>query len=299
MNHIVREKLKKIIEEYGDGICDDISKCEEVLKEQCREYKKEIFVLINAQRESVAFDLVASKGVVPVEVLIENLISRLKNNLAFSNEVAIWAVESWVYALGINSNIISLKKVGDKQLKNDKNTDDICTNSSEINYKKDPFETCEEFNSRIKKIGLLNAGKARLIKEEYNIDTGEFPLEIEWFPWLVDKVFMDRDTYHISAERDFAKRIYKESEYYPVYIELDTIDKYVYVDKVSLDVNFDYVYVLSTISSRIEGLKKEKQSIEKEIERGKELGLSSEYHEGLLETCNKNLISAIYNKKFK
>jgi WD40 repeat protein len=99
MNNLVRQKLREIVQTHGTQPLSDARLCENLLKDYCGEYKKEIFLLVCAVREQVAADLLVSKGSMPPAVLRKLLIKRLQNNLALTEEASRWAVESWSHAL--------------------------------------------------------------------------------------------------------------------------------------------------------------------------------------------------------
>ena len=101
MNDIPRHKLREIIIQFGRGLIDEPRRLEGLLNDLCGEYKREIFVLVNAVKAKVPEDLLVSKGNLPQEVLLVRLTNRLVDKLALSDEAAQWAVESWALALGI------------------------------------------------------------------------------------------------------------------------------------------------------------------------------------------------------
>ena len=49
-----RQKLRKLIVQYGRSLCDDPHRCEALLKDYCGQYKREIFVLVSALKNRVA-----------------------------------------------------------------------------------------------------------------------------------------------------------------------------------------------------------------------------------------------------
>jgi formylglycine-generating enzyme required for sulfatase activity len=99
MNNEPREKLCELIVEYGRSLCDDPRRCEALLKDYCGQYKREIFVLITAQKNRVADDLIKAPTGVPQVMILARLVKRLEDELAMTAEAAQWAVESWVLAL--------------------------------------------------------------------------------------------------------------------------------------------------------------------------------------------------------
>ena len=51
MSDPVRQALVKIIARHGHSVCDDPRRCEGLLRDVCGDYKREIFILINALKE--------------------------------------------------------------------------------------------------------------------------------------------------------------------------------------------------------------------------------------------------------
>ena len=101
MNNIPRQKLREIINTFGPSVVDDPRRCRALLLDYAGKYRREIFVLHTAQEEQVASDLRNMGNGVPLHVLIAQLTRRLMDNRALTEDAARWAVESWVYALGI------------------------------------------------------------------------------------------------------------------------------------------------------------------------------------------------------
>ncbi len=101
MNDLPRQKLRELIIEYGRSLCDDPRRCEALLKDYCGQYKREIFVLVNALKNRVAEDLINSPAGVPPALLLGRLIQRLEDELGLAENAARWAVESWALALGV------------------------------------------------------------------------------------------------------------------------------------------------------------------------------------------------------
>ena len=58
MHDLPRQKLRELIIEYGRSLCDDPRRCEALLKDYCGQYKREIFVLINALKAKIACELI-------------------------------------------------------------------------------------------------------------------------------------------------------------------------------------------------------------------------------------------------
>lgn len=101
MHNEPRQKLRKLLIEYGRSLCDDPRRCEALLKDYCGHYKREIFVLVSALRNRVADDLLKASSGVPQSILLARLNKQLEEELAMTPEAAHWAVESWALALGV------------------------------------------------------------------------------------------------------------------------------------------------------------------------------------------------------
>ncbi len=101
MDDLPRQKLSAIIAQYGQSLCDDPRRCEALLRDFCGQYRGEIAILVNALKEGVAAELLASQKRVPHEILLAQLTNRLRDNLYMTEKAAKWAVESWALALGI------------------------------------------------------------------------------------------------------------------------------------------------------------------------------------------------------
>ena len=101
MHDLPRQKLRELLIEYGRSLCDDPRRCEALLKDYCGQYKREIFVLVNALKSRVAEDLINASAGVPPALLLGRLIKRLEDELGLAENAARWAVESWALALGV------------------------------------------------------------------------------------------------------------------------------------------------------------------------------------------------------
>ena len=101
MNDVPRETLKRILDDYGHEVCDDVRRCEALLRDFCGEYRREIFVLISALQHGVVGDLRTMTAQLPFSVVLPRLAAELHETTALSEAAARWAVRSWAEALGI------------------------------------------------------------------------------------------------------------------------------------------------------------------------------------------------------
>jgi hypothetical protein len=70
-----------------------------LLKDYCGQYKREIFVLISALKERVAYELINFQDNIPEVILLGRLVKRLQEDLALTEDAAKWTEESWRIAL--------------------------------------------------------------------------------------------------------------------------------------------------------------------------------------------------------
>ncbi|HNT78408.1 MAG TPA: hypothetical protein PKH77_25635 [Anaerolineae bacterium] len=101
MNNLVRQKLREIIEQYGEEIAADPRRCKGLLLDYCGQYRREIFVLTTAQEENIPRSLQNIPDSVPLSVLMAQLTRRLVENRALDETAARWAAVTWAYALGM------------------------------------------------------------------------------------------------------------------------------------------------------------------------------------------------------
>jgi DNA polymerase III gamma/tau subunit len=103
MNDFPRQMLRQIVAKYGKEICSDARRCENLLKDLCGSYNREINVLVTAVEEHVPLDLLATNGSMPLELLLTRLEKRLAEQTALTSDAARWAVESWALALNLTT----------------------------------------------------------------------------------------------------------------------------------------------------------------------------------------------------
>ncbi len=115
MNNIPRESLREIVAKYGKELCSDARRCENLLRDVCGQFRREINVLVTAIDERVPLDLLAGNRSAPLELLLTRCEKRLEEHSALTAEAARWAVESWALALDIasESDIESRQKGAD------------------------------------------------------------------------------------------------------------------------------------------------------------------------------------------
>ena len=106
MDELPRKQLKSIIASYGIALHENPKRCEALLRDFCGQYRQEISLLINAQKEKVPSELLNSKNSsLPISLTITRLSKRLEDNLAITSEAAKWSVESWALAMGVSCQL--------------------------------------------------------------------------------------------------------------------------------------------------------------------------------------------------
>jgi HEAT repeat protein len=105
MNEQAARILKTLVARYGTSVALDPLRCEGLLRDTCTRCNREIFVLVNAIRQQVTADLLAPRHSLPPSLFRGFLAKRLRDELAFSDEAAHWAVDTWAEALGVDMGI--------------------------------------------------------------------------------------------------------------------------------------------------------------------------------------------------
>jgi len=101
MQDIVRTKLTELVGRFGLDLSNDARRCEALLRDVCGEHKREINALVSAIRDGAGTELRQSSAGVPKELIIARLTKRLHENFGLVEDLARWAVESWVVAIGV------------------------------------------------------------------------------------------------------------------------------------------------------------------------------------------------------
>lgn len=94
-----RDVLCRVIGEHPE-LVDEPAKVKGLLRDFCGTFKKEISVLLVAQEDRIASDLITSSSAQPKAMLLSRLAQRLQTDHGIDEEAARWAVESWALALG-------------------------------------------------------------------------------------------------------------------------------------------------------------------------------------------------------
>jgi uncharacterized protein YraI len=99
-----RRILCQLLILYGPDLHADPRRTEALLRDYCPTYGREVFVLVNAQKQRVPADLLAAPTWMPQAALHTQLARRLEEKLAFTPAAAAWAVAAWADALHVGPN---------------------------------------------------------------------------------------------------------------------------------------------------------------------------------------------------
>jgi hypothetical protein len=95
--------LKRLLKQYGQELIDDPRRTEALLRDLCGQHVREIFVLVNAQKQRVPNELLAAPAWMPRQAVYSRLSRNLQTKLALTEDAADWAVTSWAAALDLDS----------------------------------------------------------------------------------------------------------------------------------------------------------------------------------------------------
>jgi len=94
--------LKRLIKQYGPELVDDPRRTESLLNDLCGQHRREIFVLVNAQKQRVPAELLAAPAWMPRQATWARLSRQLQEKLAITEDAANWAVAAWAGALDLD-----------------------------------------------------------------------------------------------------------------------------------------------------------------------------------------------------
>jgi hypothetical protein len=93
--------LKRLLKQYGPDLVNDPRRTEALLNDLCGQHPREIFVLVNAQKQRVPAELLAAPSWMPRQAIGSRLSRQLQEKLALTPDAADWAVAAWASALDL------------------------------------------------------------------------------------------------------------------------------------------------------------------------------------------------------
>lgn len=95
--------LKRLLKQYGQELIEDPRRTEALLRDLCGQHTREIFVLVNAQKQRIPIDLLAAPAWMPRQATYKRLSRLLQTKLALTEDAADWAVTAWAAALDLDA----------------------------------------------------------------------------------------------------------------------------------------------------------------------------------------------------
>lgn len=98
-----RAQLVGIIKEYGTEIMQTPKQVENLLKDLCADYPKEIFLLTQCLNSGVISRMLALRDTLPVESLVQTAANEFQRSRVIEANAAEWAVKCWYEAIDSSS----------------------------------------------------------------------------------------------------------------------------------------------------------------------------------------------------
>jgi hypothetical protein len=101
MDDSVKEKLRDLIRTHGAALTKDVPRCREMLRDACGGKKRETNLLLGALDEDIPGKL-QEQPTGPLDLAVRDRLSHLlQENRGLNESAALWAVETWAFALGL------------------------------------------------------------------------------------------------------------------------------------------------------------------------------------------------------
>jgi len=126
---------------------------------------------------------------------------------------------------------------------------------------RDPFETFEEFATRINNYPPIPAGKVKLIKKEFSFHIGEFPVEISWEEWTqnIEGLPSKNQSFCIHVSPEIAQEFYQSSESHILFVKLKSARNHSDLDCIEIFWN-DQVFPIHHYAGIMNYLKNETET---------------------------------------
>jgi hypothetical protein len=104
----LRDIIRRILDDYGQGVCNDPQRVEALLRDFIPESRVKIVALTAAVREGIVEGLLAVGNETPPPSLGERYVRWLRENLGLADHWAYWAVRMWSSALSVSLELPSV-----------------------------------------------------------------------------------------------------------------------------------------------------------------------------------------------
>lgn len=116
MNNHARQLLFQLVNDYGIDVAKNPQRLNALFKDYAQgQYKREVFLCVQAAREGVVETLLNNKHL-PYEAVAAQLTQRLHDDYGLDLQAAKWAVGSWVVVLGLTNKFAQTKKTAPAEL---------------------------------------------------------------------------------------------------------------------------------------------------------------------------------------
>ena len=106
ISNLPREELCKILKHYGISIIDNPQRLQAILNDMCLgKNQPEIQVIMHSLDEKIPMKIISAKeNKIPYNILFGQLRKKMMEDWYHSEVLVNWAIDTWVIALGINTN---------------------------------------------------------------------------------------------------------------------------------------------------------------------------------------------------
>jgi hypothetical protein len=101
MSDLPQGQLNQLLATHGNQLCEEQQRCEALLRDTFPEYPRQLSLLVNALKQGVPKELLASHNKVPFEVTRSRLTRKLADEMFVQEQAAQWVIDSWSEALGV------------------------------------------------------------------------------------------------------------------------------------------------------------------------------------------------------
>lgn len=111
MNNEAKRLLHQVLRDYGLDLVRDPQRLNALLKDYAQgQYKREIFLCVQAVREGVVQEL-QNNSHIPLDLLSARMVKQLREDCGLDPGAASWTVDSWLVALGLSDETTAKKTV--------------------------------------------------------------------------------------------------------------------------------------------------------------------------------------------
>lgn len=103
MTDVVTAILTQVLAEYGPNLCSEPMRCQALLQQRCPAHKREVNLLVLVLKTGLITQILTLPANVPLNAAIQSWVAQLDEHVGMAEAHALWAVQTWLVALGITS----------------------------------------------------------------------------------------------------------------------------------------------------------------------------------------------------